>query len=93
MINWYEPNGNIGKHSDDTRQLKYDSDIISLSFGAANRIFILKQKSVNQSEFHVHLENNTLVIMDGKCQSTQYHLVPKSKSGGRRLRVTFRCFK
>ena len=58
MICWYEPNGHIAKNSDDTRQLKYDSDIFSLSCGPANRIFILKQKSENQSEFHVHLENN-----------------------------------
>ena len=93
LINWYEPNGYIGKHSDDTRQLKYDSDIFSLSFGPANRVFIMKPKSGNQSEFHVHLEDNTLVIMGGKCQSTHYHLVPKSISGGRRLNVTFRCFK
>ena len=92
LINWYEPNGYIGKHSDDIKQLKYDSDIFSLSFGPAQRIFIMKPKYGNQREIRVHIENNTLIIMGGKCQSTHYHLVPKSNSGDRRLNVTLRCF-
>ena len=82
----------IGKHSDDIKQLKYDSDIFSLSFGLAKRIFIMKPKYGNQREIRVHIENNTLIIMGGKCQSTHYHLVPKSNSGDRRFNVTFRCF-
>jgi hypothetical protein len=43
LINWYDHDGSIGKHSDDTRLLKENSDIFSFSFGA-DRIFILEAR-------------------------------------------------
>lgn len=101
LVNWYEPDGSIGKHSDDTTQLLTDSEIFSFSFGPANRQFILepKDKSTNYNKYYVQLTHNTLVIMGGKCQKYFYHHVPKQndKDGknddGRRLNATFRCFK
>jgi alkylated DNA repair dioxygenase AlkB len=100
LINWYEPDGSIGKHSDDTKQLKNDSEIFSFSFGPAVRTFILepKEKTERNKIYHVKLEHNVLVVMGGKCQETHYHSVPKmsqqsSEKDGRRLNVTFRCFK
>ena len=33
LINWYEWNGSIGRHSDNKKQLKVNSDIFSFSFG------------------------------------------------------------
>ena len=99
LLNWYECGGSIGKHSDDTRQLKENSDIFSFSFGPAKRNFILEPKKVdsNQHKYNILLEHNTLVVMGGKCQQTHAHSVPKVKSSdkmnGRRINVTFRCFK
>jgi alkylated DNA repair dioxygenase AlkB len=96
LVNWYESDGSIGKHSDDTKQLKPDSDIFSFSFGPATRKFILepKVKTVGSKKYHINVENNTLVIMGGKCQLTHYHSVPKvNNDANRRLNVTFRCFK
>ena len=99
LVNWYEYDGSIGKHSDDIRQLKDNSDIYSYSFGPAIRNFILepKNKELNDPIFHIKVEHNTLVVMGGQCQITHNHHVPKMQSGdrlsGRRLNVTFRCFK
>ena len=96
LVNWYESNGSIGKHSDDTRQLKPDSEIFSFSFGPAKRTFILEPKNKKNDHletFHFQLENNTLVIMGGKCQTTQYHYVPKVNDSHQTINVTFRCFK
>ena len=102
LINWYEHDGSIGKHSDDTRQLLPDSEIFSLSFGPGKRRFIIepKVKDDKSSSYLIELEHNTMVIMGGKCQQTHYHSVPMKKIGlfqsrqnERRLNVTFRCFK
>lgn len=103
LINWYEHDGSIGKHSDDTRQLLPDSDIFSFSFGPAKRTFIVEPKNKGESSlpiYHIELEHNTMVIMGGQCQKTHWHSVPKKNVGlfnykekERRLNVTFRCFK
>jgi len=98
LANWYEYNGCIGKHSDDTRQLLDDSDIFSFSFGPATRYFFLEPKK-NSSGKHLRIElkHNVMIIMGGKCQTTHYHSVERVKNGsikdGRRLNLTFRCFK
>ena len=103
QINWYEYDGSIGKHSDDTRQLIPNSEIYSLSFGPARRLLILEPKDntdKNQLTLHIELENNTLLIMGGQCQVSHYHSVLKKDFGifhlkplGRRINITFRCFK
>jgi hypothetical protein len=96
LINWYESNGSIGKHSDDTKQLIKDSEIYSFSFGPAIRTFILEPKNpkINNKKYNILLENNTLCIMGGKCQDTHYHSVPKNNIDlDKRLNITFRCFK
>lgn len=96
LTNWYEADGYIGKHSDDTKQLLDDSEIFSFSFGPARRIFTLEPKKSGK-KLRVELEHNILVIMGGKCQSTHRHYVEKVKNDdkliGRRVNVTFRCFK
>jgi len=102
LVNWYEHDGSIGKHSDNQKQLQDKSEIFSFSFGPAKRFFVIesKEKKENESVFHVELEHNTLVIMGGECQSTHVHSVPKvvvtskeDEANNRRLNVTFRCFK
>ena len=105
LFNWYESNGSIGKHSDDTRQLKYNSDIFSFSFGPSKRTLILEpikdknEPTIKANKYYIQLEHNTLIIMGGRCQTTHRHSVPKknetitNSQNERRLNVTFRCFK
>jgi alkylated DNA repair dioxygenase AlkB len=96
LANWYEADGYIGKHSDDTKQLLNDSEIFSFSFGPARRMFILEPKKSGK-KLKVELMHNVLVIMGGKCQVTHRHSVERVKNddklNGRRVNVTFRCFK
>ena len=91
LANWYESDGYIGRHSDDTRQLKIDSEIFSFSFGPSKRYFLLEPK-LNGFNFKIELSHNILVIMGGKCQSTHNHSVEKvtNNTDGRRLNLTFR---
>lgn len=105
LVNWYDADGSISRHADDTRQLITDSDVFSYSFGPAKRVFIIEPKNyldenhLNNIKYNIHLTHNTLVIMSGKCQKTHYHSVPKNKkliesdANERRINVTFRCFK
>lgn len=97
LVNWYEEDGSIGKHSDDTRQLKANSSIYSFSFGPfVNKQFFLEPKDTNELQSYcVNLVHNTLLVMCGECQKTHYHRVPKTPPNGqdqRRVNVTFRCF-
>ena len=50
LVNWYEYDGSIGKHSDNNRQLQDNSDIFSYSFGPASRNFILEPKNKDLSD-------------------------------------------
>lgn len=99
LVNWYESDGSIGKHSDDTRQLLPDSEIFSLSFGPTKRTFIIEPRlPIKGKKVYIKVQHNTLIIMGGKCQSTHVHHVPKQCTrknvvNERRLNVTFRCFK
>ena len=96
LVNWYEADGSIGKHSDDTRQLKPDSEIFSYSFGNAKRDFILEPMEKGDGpKYKIPLNNNILIIMGGKCQETHRHSVPANKNQNteRRINITFRCFK
>ena len=100
LVNWYEADGSIGKHSDDTRQLMPNSEIWSWSFGPAKRTFIVEPRKPQEGEeavqYHIEITDNTLVVMGGACQRTHLHSVPKEQDNGedqRRLNITFRCFK
>ena len=98
LVNWYEHDGSIGKHSDNVSQLEENSDIFSYTFGPAKRDFRLESKSNDGNDFIVKLEDNTLVIMGGECQLTHKHSVLKvvcddQKENNRRINITFRCFK
>eukprot|EP00300_Choanocystis_sp_HF-7_P005813 c14293_g1_i1.p1 GENE.c14293_g1_i1~~c14293_g1_i1.p1 ORF type:complete len:464 (+),score=67.95 c14293_g1_i1:36-1427(+) len=97
VVNWYEPNHSIAAHSDDESQIQANSPIFSLSYGET-RTFILApnadQLPKQALELHVELENEDMVIMGGRCQSTHVHGVPKeqNKRDGR-INLTFRAFK
>ena len=98
LVNFYEANGSIGKHSDNEKQIVRGSDIHSWTFGPASRYFVLE--SLNGSErFKINVTHNTLLIMGGKCQEEFCHQVPKKLNidsedvNERRINVTFREFR
>ncbi|VVU94347.1 2OG-Fe(II) oxygenase superfamily [seawater metagenome] len=93
LVNWYL-NGDhyIGHHSDDERQLIKESSIYCFSFGA-DRDFILKNKTTKENT-KICLNDNSLIIMGGKCQKTHTHSIPKRKKiNDRRISITLRKFK
>lgn len=93
FLNWYV-NGEsyIGFHSDDETQLIKDSPIYCFSFGAT-RDFRFKDKNTNETIVTIPLENNSLIVMGGKCQSTHKHSVPKRlKVKHPRISITLRKF-
>jgi alkylated DNA repair dioxygenase AlkB len=101
LVNWYESDCSIGKHSDDITQLLPDSEIYSFSFGPATRHFYLEpnfRKDTILNFYRIKLDHNTLIIMGGTCQKEFRHSVPivkrnEAENEGRRLNVTFRCMK
>ena len=92
LVNWYR-NGEdyIGMHSDDEREIKKNSSIITLSLGAT-RPFVLKNKKTKE-RIIIPLINNSILIMKGDCQKTHKHGLPKRKKiKNFRISITFREF-
>lgn len=93
LLNYYE-NGNasIGWHSDDEKDIKKDSSIVSVSFGC-KRLFKLKNKKTKEVK-KIILENGDILIMKGKCQKEYWHSLPKTtKNKEERISLTFRNIK
>ena len=65
-----------GKHSDNERQIKPKSPIISVSFGAT-RTFRVRCSTTGKIVQDIPLRNDTVLIMGGAMQRTHQHEVPK----------------
>lgn len=95
LVNFYDADGSIGKHSDNEKEIVKWSEIHSWTFGPAVRHFILDSKD-GTKRFKITVDHNTILIMGGKCQETHIHYVPKAKTAcgfdERRINVTFRHF-
>ena len=67
LINWYR-NGNdyIGMHSDDEKQLKENSPVVTISLGV-ERDFILKNIETKEKSVY-NLENNSVLTMGGTAK-------------------------
>jgi alkylated DNA repair dioxygenase AlkB len=68
-----------GKHSDNEKQLRTNSPIISISLGAT-RIFRIRRKGFPEDGKIVKdlsVVNNTIVIMGGTMQKTHTHEITK----------------
>lgn len=90
LLNLYE-NGSqgMGWHHDDEKGLGKNSNIASLSFGAARR-FDFRHKQ-NRQKISVLLEHGSLLVMAGTTQSNWQHHLPKSlKISQPRVNLTFR---
>jgi len=97
IVNWYDNNKSyIGPHSDNTEPLLPNSEIWTLSFGATRTMLVEKKKNLQENflKKKLTLRNGAIIIMGGTCQHTHKHSIPKDKiDSGKRVSVTFRCFK
>ncbi len=98
LVNWYE-NGThyIAAHSDDEPQLVNESPVLSISYGATRK-FRIRDKETKEIVTDLLLDDNTAIVMKGDFQKKYTHEIVKmsGKKGlecGRRINVTFRCFK
>lgn len=98
LINWYE-NGlhYIGAHSDNTKPLVENSPIVSITLGQ-ERLFRIKEKQTKKTIKDIILKDKIVITMGGAFQTYYTHEVPKvsGKKGeqlGKRINITFRCFK
>lgn len=90
LLNLYH-NGeeNMSWHSDDEKDLKKNSAIASLSFGA-ERKFTFKHKE-NKEKVAFVLEHGSLLLMKNETQSHWLHQLPKTKMiKSPRINLTFR---
>ncbi len=105
IINRYvNGQASIGLHSDDERDMLKDPNldeqfVVSVSFGAVRK-FILKPKKGKENHKFVYLEEGSVCVMHGQCQSLWKHAVPKVTSSdgpmaenGIRWNLTFRLMK
>ena len=92
LINWYrDGNDYIGMHSDDEKQLKENSPVVTISLGV-ERDFVLKNMETNERNVY-NLENNSVLTMGGTCQKTHKHGLPvRKKVTDYRISLTFREF-
>jgi alkylated DNA repair dioxygenase AlkB len=90
LLNLYH-NGSEGMawHSDGEKDLKKNGAIASMSFGA-ERKFAFKHK-VSKEVVDIFLENGSLLIMAGTCQTHWLHRLPPTKKvNSPRINLTFR---
>lgn len=96
LLNFYrDGQDSVDWHSDDESQLGPTDDnvvIASLTCGHPRK-FVLRHKE-NKQKISFELGDGDLLIMGGQTQKKWQHKVPKtSKKVGKRLNLTFRCFK
>lgn len=92
LVNWYRDGDDyISMHSDDEKQVKANTPVITVSFGAT-RDFVLKNKTTKE-RIVVPVENNSVLVMKPGCQQTHTHGVPvRKKVKNYRISVTLREF-
>eukprot|EP01064_Diplonema_japonicum_P013778 TRINITY_DN21321_c0_g1_i1.p1 TRINITY_DN21321_c0_g1~~TRINITY_DN21321_c0_g1_i1.p1 ORF type:complete len:198 (+),score=26.06 TRINITY_DN21321_c0_g1_i1:29-622(+) len=95
LLNFYSDGSQYcGYHSDDTRQLHPGSPIACLSLGATRKFSLQPTKAYPSSAHSILLDDGDLVVMQGACQTTHKHSIPKmARAKGKRASLTFRCFK
>lgn len=90
LVNWYrDGNDCIGFHSDSEKQIKPNTEIITISIGEP-RDFVIKNLEIKKT---ITMENNTFITMGGACQTELKHAVPPRKSVmNERISITLREF-
>jgi alkylated DNA repair dioxygenase AlkB len=91
LINWY-PNGSyyIRPHSDNEKQIKHNSPIVSISYGET-RIFVTENVHTNEKKSYL-LENYDTIAMLGSFQSEYKHSILKQPEITKeRINISLRC--
>ena len=91
-------NSSLSYHSDHENMIDQNSDICTVSFGAARTLdFINKDCNHSggkwtppQPEFSVPATNHSMNVMKAGCQSFILHRIPPGKAGGVRYSLSFR---
>ena len=99
----YRPNGvllnryrggrdSIGRHSDVETDLVPGSPIAGISLGATRTMVVRGRGDTSTRRTSLPLEDGSLLLMYGDCQSALTHEIPKDPSAeGERISLTFRC--
>ena len=86
---WYrDGRDSVAMHGDRIGRRIADTVVAILSLGAARR-FLLKPAAGGRS-LRFDLGGGDLLVMDGACQRTWRHGIPKVKSAGPRISIQFR---
>ena len=90
LINWYrDGNDYISMHSDNEKEIKKNSPVITVSIGQEREFIIQNIQTKNKKKFM--LENNSVLVMGGTCQKTHKHgITKKPKLKNYRISLTFR---
>lgn len=91
LLNYYrDGKDSNGWHADDEKELGPHPVIASVSFGA-ERFFHLRHKRNKVLKHKMHLQQGSLLVMQGKTQTYWQHQIAKTarKIGGR-INLTFR---
>lgn len=95
FVNWYR-NGldYIGPHTDKEREHVPNSSILSISLGAEERVFRVRDKTSKEIVMDIGMPNRSYLVMCGDIQENYTHEVPKTKKSGigRRINITLRKF-
>ncbi len=90
LLNLYRSGqDSIAFHSDNERELGPEPIIASLSLGSP-RTFVFRHKQLAHPNVEIELLDQSLLLMCGATQQNWQHGVPKTKSGGERINLTFR---
>lgn len=98
LINGYlDGSEYISAHSDDEKQLKPKSCILSISLGETRK-FRISGKMDNKKVIDYNLSHGDVIVMKGEMQHLYKHAIvkvsgSKGKNMGRRINLTFRKFK
>lgn len=88
-LNWYrDGTDSVAWHADRIGRAHKDPPVAIVSLGSARR-FLMRPKGGGPSIAFTP-GGGDLLVMGGACQHNWEHCVPRSKSGGARISVTFR---
>ncbi|MFF7251478.1 alpha-ketoglutarate-dependent dioxygenase AlkB [Embleya sp. NPDC008237] len=91
LANLYETGDNtMGFHQDSYEDLVPGSAIAIVSLGATRRLVFRSLDRVHEKE--LALEHGSLLLMTGVTQRGWSHAVPRERTVGRRVSLTFRYF-
>jgi alkylated DNA repair dioxygenase AlkB len=78
----------VALHADDEPELGHEPTIASLSLGASRKFQL---RHATAAPIDLTLDDGDLLVMSGAMQREWKHGVPKTRTAGPRINLTFRC--